>query len=204
MCWFDLVRNMWGFLATPHSPITANENLWNKPYFPWFISQPCIYLDNSLFQIDHLRHFWSVYPSRDGIPLGTLDDCWAKQTFRRFDMFRTPSKNGHLKTLRDWLSLADWNLLYLLYRLQWCDNISIIFWCNSRQVSESFSGVFLKIWSEPSILEVNILLCTTFWADLQNICPSWGYCAFLHEWNCEKFIIKNHTKLRWDVTGFWV
>ena len=33
MCWFDIVRNMWMFLATAHAPTTANENLENKPYF---------------------------------------------------------------------------------------------------------------------------------------------------------------------------
>ena len=33
MCWFALVRNMWGFLAASLAPITANENLSNKPYF---------------------------------------------------------------------------------------------------------------------------------------------------------------------------
>ena len=33
MCWFDLVRKMCGFLATSHDPITANDNLANKPCF---------------------------------------------------------------------------------------------------------------------------------------------------------------------------
>ena len=35
--WVALVRKMWGFLATSHAPITANENLANKPYF-WALS----------------------------------------------------------------------------------------------------------------------------------------------------------------------
>ena len=33
MGWFPLVRNMWGFLATSHAPITTNDSLANKPYF---------------------------------------------------------------------------------------------------------------------------------------------------------------------------
>ena len=33
MCWFALVRDRWGFLATSYDKITANENLENKPYF---------------------------------------------------------------------------------------------------------------------------------------------------------------------------
>ena len=31
MCWFALVRNMWGFLANLYAPINPNENLANKP-----------------------------------------------------------------------------------------------------------------------------------------------------------------------------
>ena len=33
VCWFDLVRNMWGFLATYHASSTDIENLANKPSF---------------------------------------------------------------------------------------------------------------------------------------------------------------------------
>ena len=33
ICWFAQVRDIWGFLATSHASITANENLENKPYF---------------------------------------------------------------------------------------------------------------------------------------------------------------------------
>ena len=33
ICWFSLVRNVWGFLVTPYDPTTANENLENKKYF---------------------------------------------------------------------------------------------------------------------------------------------------------------------------
>ena len=32
MCWFDLVRKMWEFLATSHPPIAANDSLANKSY----------------------------------------------------------------------------------------------------------------------------------------------------------------------------
>ena len=31
--WFAKDRKMWGLLATSHSPITANDNLSNKPHF---------------------------------------------------------------------------------------------------------------------------------------------------------------------------
>ena len=33
ICWFALVRNIWGFLSTPRTLITANEILANKKYF---------------------------------------------------------------------------------------------------------------------------------------------------------------------------
>ena len=33
MCWFAVVVNIWGFLATSHFPTTANYSLANKPYF---------------------------------------------------------------------------------------------------------------------------------------------------------------------------
>ena len=39
-------------------------------------------------------HFWSFSPSRDVIPLGTLNDCWAKQTFCKFGLFQTPLETG--------------------------------------------------------------------------------------------------------------
>ena len=32
MCWFDIVRNIWGFLATSNASITANDNLSNKQF----------------------------------------------------------------------------------------------------------------------------------------------------------------------------
>ena len=45
---FDLVRKMWGLLATSNDPIAANENLSNKPYF-------CLALLSNL--VDILRPF---------------------------------------------------------------------------------------------------------------------------------------------------
>ena len=33
MCWFDLVINMWGLLATSHATTNDNENLANKQHF---------------------------------------------------------------------------------------------------------------------------------------------------------------------------
>ena len=66
-----------------------------------------------------------------------------------------------------------------------------------------FYGILLNIWSESSVLEVNILWCTALWAVLGNICPIWGYCAFPHEWNFGKFIIKQwHWGETWTVAGF--
>ena len=32
MCWFVLVSNIWGCLATLYYPITASENIANNPY----------------------------------------------------------------------------------------------------------------------------------------------------------------------------
>ena len=78
MCWFYLVRNMWGVLNTSHDPITANENLSNKPYFCLGLLAN---LADILIPVDSrsiiLVIFDPFYPSRDGIPLGTLGDCWA-------------------------------------------------------------------------------------------------------------------------------
>ena len=33
MCWFDLVIKCWGFLATSHDPINANDSSENKIIF---------------------------------------------------------------------------------------------------------------------------------------------------------------------------
>ena len=35
ICWFDILIDMWGLLATSYAPITANDNLENKPHLFW-------------------------------------------------------------------------------------------------------------------------------------------------------------------------
>ena len=48
MCWFVLVRKMWGFLANSHATVTDNYNLSNKQYIYFeFIIQPGKYPDTS-------------------------------------------------------------------------------------------------------------------------------------------------------------
>ena len=75
MCWFSLVRNICGFLATSHAPITANKNLSNHSYF--FLDL-LANLADLLRQVDarsiSLGIFDPFSPSRDGIPLETLCD----------------------------------------------------------------------------------------------------------------------------------
>ena len=92
MCCFDLVRNMWGFFSTSHAPITDNENISNKLYFCLGSLSNIAYI---LRPVDAtsaiLGIFYHFYPSRDGIPMVTLDDFWEKQTFDKFDAFWTPS-----------------------------------------------------------------------------------------------------------------
>ena len=67
---------MWGFLTTSHAPITANENLVNKPYFCLGLLANLTDLlrpvDSRLIILDI---FDAVSPSLDSILLGALDDC---------------------------------------------------------------------------------------------------------------------------------
>ena len=77
-----------------------------------------------------------------------------------------------------------------------------ILWSNTWIVSWSFTGILLKIWSEPSILEVNIIWCTSLWYALHKICTIWGYFTLIYKWNCGKLIIKQHMELSWDTTSF--
>ena len=77
-------------------------------------------------------------------------------------------------------------------------------WINTRLVTCCFTGILLKIFNEPSFLEINILWCTPLWDAFHNICKIWEYCEFSHEWDCEKFIIKHHIKLMWYITNSWV
>ena len=95
MCWFALVRKMWGFLITSHVPINDNENLATKPYF-------CLV---SLANLSDLLRpvgaksiilgiFVSFSPSLDGIPLGAVGNCLENQNFFKFYMLRTSSEAG--------------------------------------------------------------------------------------------------------------
>ena len=43
-----------------------------------------------------LEIFDPFSPSKYGIPLSALDDCWEKQTLFNFDMFWTPSESRRL------------------------------------------------------------------------------------------------------------
>ena len=78
ICWFALVTNMWGFLATSHAPITANGNLSNKPYL-WLVL--LVNLTDLLRPVDSISIVLGffplspLYPFQNGIPLGSLDDC---------------------------------------------------------------------------------------------------------------------------------
>ena len=111
ICWFDKVRNMWGLLATSYAPTIANDNLANKAYFCLGLFYNLVYL---LRPVDSrstvLGIFYPFYPlstSRYGVPMGALDDCSEKQTFFKFDVFRTPLEVEHLGTSEaDFPSLA--------------------------------------------------------------------------------------------------
>ena len=82
------------------------------------------------------------------------------------------------------------------FGLQQREYFIIILCNNARLVNWGFYGVFLKIWSEPSVLEVNIIWCTALLDVLHEICPIWTFYAFPHEWKCVKVIIEHHIKLR--------
>ena len=99
MCWFALVRKIWGFLANSHTQINANENLENKPYFRLCLLSN---LANLLRPVYSRSKFLGIFdpfsPSLDGIPLGELDDCWVKRSVFKFDIFKTLSEAGRLIT----------------------------------------------------------------------------------------------------------
>ena len=99
MYWYSQVRNIWGLLSTSHAPITANKNLWNKPYFCLGLLSNLAYI---MIPVDArstiLGIFYPFSPSLYGILLVTLDDCWLKQSFGKCDVFWTPSETGCLIT----------------------------------------------------------------------------------------------------------
>ena len=94
--WFGIVRNMWGFLATSHSPITSNESSPIKAYLFWVLLANLAYL---LRPVDSrlviLGIFDAFFISREVSPLGALDDCWEKQNFFKFDVCQTPPESVH-------------------------------------------------------------------------------------------------------------
>ena len=49
--------------------------------------------------------------------------------------------------------------LYGWYGLRQCERVIGILWSGARIMNWGFYGIYLKIWSEPSILEVNIIYC---------------------------------------------
>ena len=72
----DLIRNMWGLLATSHAPINANDNFANRPYFCLGLLYNLEYILRLVdARLIILGTFDTFSPSPDGIPLSTLDDC---------------------------------------------------------------------------------------------------------------------------------
>ena len=76
MCWFDLLKNMWGFLATSHASLTANDNLENEPYFCLDLLANLEDLLRPIDPISTILGFFDMFsPSLYCIPLGALDNC---------------------------------------------------------------------------------------------------------------------------------
>ena len=117
--------------------------------------------------------------------------------------FKLP-QNLDISRFRERHSLAGRTFLYVWFGMRQHESFIIIVWREACLLAWDFSWVFLKIWIESSLLEVDILLCTSLWAALHKIFPIWGYCAFPHEWNCGKIIIKHHMKLRWNMASCWI
>ena len=66
-----------GVLVTSHAPITANENLANKPYFCLGLLAKHADLQRPVDAIPIILGIFNTFsPSWDSIPLGTFDDCW--------------------------------------------------------------------------------------------------------------------------------
>ena len=146
MCWFDLVRNILGFLDTSHAPITANYNLANKPYFCLGLSANLADLlrpvDAISTILENFDPFYPLSPSRYGIPMVALDDCWSKQTLFKFDMFRNPLEYGCF-----FISETDAPLLARLY-FTWgldCSGVSVLL-----LLSWATLGSWLGIFWDPT------------------------------------------------------
>ena len=85
---------MWGFLATSHDPTTDNENVENKQYFSLGLLANLedilrlVYNRSTILGIFY--PFDPLSSSQYGIPLGTLDGCWAKNIYLNFMWFELP------------------------------------------------------------------------------------------------------------------
>ena len=180
ICWFDIVRNMWGFLATSHARTTAKDNLSNKPQFVLGLLSNLEYLLRAVDTRSIILGFFNLvlyygypfYLSWVGIPLGLLDDCWAKTNLFNFDVLKNPSE-----TVRLWYSEADAPLLTGLCCTCGSDCGWLLFSGAMLGLCLEFYEILLKIWSEPSIIEVNIIRWTDLWSTLHKICTIWGNCA---------------------------
>ena len=163
MCWFGLFRNMWGFLSISHATITANENLSNKSYFSLVLIANLsdllipVYAKSIILGI-----FDPVYPFTIWHLTGSVGRLLGETDFWKISCFFNSLGIWMFDHFRDRRSLTDWNFLCMRYGLRNTDHIRIILCCNSINVTWRFSRIFFKIWSEPSILEGNILQCTTF------------------------------------------
>ena len=161
ICWFGLAINSWGFLETSHNTTTANENSANKPYF-WggLFANPADVLRPVDARLIILGIFdlvpYSEYPfspSRDWIALGALDDFLSEANFISLRYITNYLEHWMFVQRIVGRSLAGRTLFCVLFGLR----LNIILSRDDRLVSWNFSWIFLKIWSKPSILEVNIL-----------------------------------------------
>ena len=153
ICWFGIVRKMWGILTTSHAPINAKYNLSNKPY-------SCLSLlanlEDLLRPVDSrsiiLGIFDPLSPSWHDIPLVTLDDCWSKLTLFKFDVFQTPSEYGCLITLETCApSLTGPSFLCGID----CDGVSVLLLLYGAMIS-SWLRVSLKSYSQYVVNQVSL------------------------------------------------
>ena len=138
-----------------------------------------------------------------GIPLGTFGYCWLKKTYLNLMRFELPRKMD-VRSLQgltlpcqpEFLVLVVWAVM------MWSHFWYFLVWLPER--------VLEFCWDPPQYLEWaknpwgQQYLVHHFASCIEHDISNWGYCAFPHERNCGKFIIKNHMNLRWDMNSFWV
>ena len=156
ICFFAVVTNMWKFLATPHAPISTNENLSVKPYFCLGLLAN---LEDTLIPVhyrsiilDIFDNFSSLYISQYGTPPGALDDCWMKLTFFKFDVFQNPTEAGC-----PCISEADDPLMSVLYctcSLE-CGNLSVLLLFSGAAIS-SLLGASLGSFTKSILNQVSL------------------------------------------------